>query len=500
MINGVEDKYPKVLLENREILEGNVFGLLWENLELLEIYDDLKEEMFLTLDGRFYFRLIRDLKAQGYKSIDDITLKTYFSNNSEKEQYFKLKGGSKALNNLSSLLQEVNLPKYYDDLLKSNIYLELHALGFNVVQNLDKFKDMKANDIYSYYDLLLNNLFVEKTLDLETADLTSNYESYIDRANSGQTMGISYKKASPIMNYQTCGVRKGCTIVSSTTSGGKSSWLAHHYILNFIEQGHRCILIINEEDEDAWRSLILTTVINTKVRKWDNEKKEFNYKGMSRKRFLQGSFTQEELNLIKMATEWLAQYPKSIEFIKCFDYRIETVKKIVGKYSKLGYDVCMLDTFKAPEGGSDNNPAWKLMSDGAKALFHATAKEGMYLVITAQVALRYSDVRTLNCSHLGGATAISEIADTVIIFRDAWEDEKDMGKPAKYLKPYNHMKDNNGNWLKSTTEEPINIDKKYAVATLAKVRAGEIGTTILYEKNIAFNHWHEVGYCKVSQY
>jgi hypothetical protein len=302
------------------------------------------------------------------------------------------------------------------------------------------------------------------------------------------------------MNFQTSGVRRGCTIVGATTSGGKSSVIAHHYIVNFIEQGHRIVLIINEEDEDSWRSLILTTVINTRIRQWDDEKKAYNCNGMSRKRFLQGNFTQEEWELIRKATEWLAQYPKSIEYVKCFDYKIETVKKIVGKYSKQGYDVVMLDTFKAPDGGMDDkNPAWKQMVEGSKALFQACAKANMYLIITAQVALRYSNVRKLDCSHLGGATAISEIADTVIIYRDAWLDEVNPSS-SKYLKPYNYEKDENGKWTKTKKEVQLREDRKYAIAFLAKVRAGEKGTELLYDKMIAFNVWVETGYCEVSQY
>jgi hypothetical protein len=406
------------------------------------------------------------------------------------------------MDNLSSLLSEVNMPKYYDDLLKYNLLIDLHRKGFNVVGDVDKLKELKKNDsefIYEYYDGLLNNLFIKKTLDLETADLTKGYDSFLKRANAGENMGISYQKASPIMNYQTSGVRRGCTIVGATTSGGKSSLIAHHYILNFIERGHKIVLIINEEDEDAWRSLILTTVINTRIRQWDEETGKYTA-GMSRKRFLQGNFTAEEWDLINKAVEWLAQYPETIEYVKCFNYKIETIKKIVGKYSKLKYDVVMLDTFKAPDGGADDkNPAWKQMVEGSKALFQATAKAKMYLIITAQVALRYNSVRKLTCEHLGGATAISEIADTVVIYRDLWLDELATDSN-KYIKPYNYVKGEDGKRTKTKKEVTLDPDKKYAVAFLAKVRAGEKGTEILYRKDIAFNSWVELGYCTIAQY
>lgn len=496
--SGIITKYPKELLENRGIIEGNVTGVLWKNPYLLDIYDDLKAENFITYDGRLYFTLIETMKKEGYTVIDEISIVSFMNDKPQLKAVFEKRGGYRAIDSFASLLKETNMPKYYDDLMKANVLMDLHDKGFNVLLELEKFKKMSANDVYNYYDLILNNIFIKRTLELETEDLTTGYDDFIKRANSGENMGISYAKASPIMNYQTAGVRKGCTIVASTTSGGKSSFLAHHYILNFIEQGHRIVLIINEEDSDAWRSLLLTTVINTRIRQWDETTHSFT-KGMSRKRFLQGNFTDEEMDLINKAIAWLAQYPKSIEYVKCFDYKIETVKKIVGKYSKLGYDVVMLDTFKAPDGGDTNNPAWKQMVEGSKALFQATAKEGMYLIITAQVALRYSSVRKLTCEHLGGATAISEIADTVIIFRDLFTDEVDE-EDKKYVKPYKHLKGEDGKYTSSTTPIYLNPMEKYAVAFLAKVRAGEKGTEILYKKDMAYNVWHELGFCTVAQF
>jgi hypothetical protein len=497
-IDGIVEKYPIELLEGREIIEGNIVGLLWRYLYLLDIYEDLKVDDFVTEDGRIYFMMIKGMKEDGFTVIDEISVLTFLSTKPELKTIFDKKGGFRAINSLAILLNEINMPKYHDDLLKFNLLMGLHDKGFNVVKEIQKFRLMSSNDVYNYFDMVLNDLFIKKSLDLETADLSSGYDAFIEKANSGQNMGISYAEASPIMNYQTAGLRKGCTIVASTTSGGKSSWLAHHYIINFVEKGHRIVLIINEEDEDSWRSLILTTVINTKIIKWDESKGEYNHKSISRKRFLQGGFTEEEMYLINEAKKWLAQYPKSIEYVKCFDYKIETVKKIVGKYSKLGYDICMLDTFKAPDGAGDN-PAWKQMTEGSKALFQACAKADMYLIITAQVALRYNSVRKLTCENLGGATQISEIAHTVVIFRDLWEDEIDEDDK-KYIKPYNYIKGADGKWLSSTKEETLRSDKKYAVAFLAKCRAGEKGAEILYRKDIAFNVWKEIGYCSIAQF
>jgi hypothetical protein len=216
-------------------MEGNVIGLLWRHQYLFEVYDDLQEKNFITYDGRFYFTLISKMREAGYASIDEISIATFMNDKPSLKQTFENKGGFRSINSLAMLLDEINMPKYYDDLLKYDLLMGLHDRGFNVIQGMDKFKLMDSSDVYSYYDGLLNDLFIKKTLDLETADLTKGYADYIQRANSGQNMGISYRKASPIMNFQTCGVRKGCTIVGATTSGGKSSWLAHHYILDFIK-------------------------------------------------------------------------------------------------------------------------------------------------------------------------------------------------------------------------------------------------------------------------
>jgi hypothetical protein len=491
-MSGEDERYPKELLKNRHIIEGNFLGLLWRKITLLDNYNHLKDKDFITTDGRFYFCMMKEMRKMGFNTIDEINLLTYFGvKDAIVKKLFDDKGGYRALTSFAVLLNEDNIDKYYDDIIKYNILMILHDKKFDVMSNLDTFIMGDSNSVYNYFDGILNTIFVHKTLDLETADLTTGYDKFIEKADSGQNMGISYAKASPILNYQTAGVRKGCTIVASTTSGGKSSWLAKQYILDFIEQGHKVILIINEEEEEAWRSLLLTTVINYKL--WDRS-------GFTRKRFLEGHFTEAEHELIKKAVIWLEQYAGSIEFVKCFDYRIDTVKMIVGKYSKLGYDVVILDTFKAPDnGGSDNNPAWKQMVEASKALFQACMKAGMYLIVTAQVALRYNNIRKLGCEHLGGATAISEIADTVIIFRDAWADEIDMGNN-KYINPYNFIRKEDGTYSSSVQKIELDPKEQYAIAFLAKVRGGARGTELVYKKNIAFNNWKELGYCTVSQY
>jgi hypothetical protein len=139
------------------------------------------------------------------------------------------------------------------------------------------------------------------------------------------------------------------------------------------------------------------------------------------------------------------------------------------------------------------------MVEGSKMLFQACVKANMYLIITSQVALRHNMVRKLGCEHLGGATQISEIADTVVIFRDLWQDELDETSN-KYPKPYEFLKNEHGKYTGTKVCKTLKPDRKYAVAFLTKVRGGEKGTEILYQKDIGMNCWFETGYVNIAQY
>jgi replicative DNA helicase len=88
-INGANEKYPEQLLEGRELTEGNCVGLLWRYMYLVDIYDDLKEEDFITVDGRLYFKIIKEMKKAGYEIIDAVNVATFMKDRPTLNEIFE---------------------------------------------------------------------------------------------------------------------------------------------------------------------------------------------------------------------------------------------------------------------------------------------------------------------------------------------------------------------------------------------------------------------------
>ena len=92
--------------------------------------------------------------------------------------------------------------------------------------------------------------------------------------------------------------------------------------------------------------MILSTVLFNKV----------NYRKINRQRFIQGGFSAEDREHIKLAQQWLKDQEGKIEFIETSDYSIGNVKKIIRKYSKIDYGLFIFDTLKPELENSAN--AW----------------------------------------------------------------------------------------------------------------------------------------------
>ena len=72
-IQGIEEKYPKELLENRLAIEGCVIGCIYKDILCLDEVN-LKQDHFITRDGRFYFTLAQYLRKKNFNVFDEVTI------------------------------------------------------------------------------------------------------------------------------------------------------------------------------------------------------------------------------------------------------------------------------------------------------------------------------------------------------------------------------------------------------------------------------------------
>ena len=134
-ISGVQEKYPAEILQNSEMIEGNVCSCLLQNLTY---FDDSKLEAssFLTKDGRFLYSLGRMMRDKSYASCDEVSVLSNIEGNESLKARLEEIGGWKSIQNLMDCVDIRNWDAYFDALNKRNVLCELSLAGYNLVDKI----------------------------------------------------------------------------------------------------------------------------------------------------------------------------------------------------------------------------------------------------------------------------------------------------------------------------------------------------------------------------
>ena len=472
---------PKEIIENRNVIECNWIFSLYKDLSLVDDYKNVvNTEDIITEDGIFYYGLIQGLAKNGYQVADNMSIHEYLSNKKTVNKSFEERGGFSTVKKITDLISINNIDTYYEELVKNNLLIRLYNSGFNIMQNLDKFKDMSSEDIYNYYDYQLNNISVGKIEKIKVEDLSSGYEEWIKRADSAKNVG--FRVGSSLMDYQLAGIhRGGLTLYLGGIGQGKSSSSVSLFILPAIEDGNDITILCNEQTADEYRSMIISTVLFSRIG---------NVRDMNRMSITLGNFDDYKRQKLREAADWIEKQPGKIRFVELQNYDITSVRKIIKQQSKLGCSYFFFDVLKNVEDASEK--AWAELSDVAKKLFGLAKKENVAIIASAQLASDSMNRKYLDLMSVGKSRAISECATTVIGFRPIMNNEIDKIKPWKYQK----NKDGSNKKIKEVYD--LDADKHYIMQFIMKNRCGDTTTQIVQEFNQSFNTIRDVGYFKAS--
>lgn len=345
---------------------------------------------------------------------------------------------------------------------------------------------MDAEGVYNYYDAYLNAVCVDRIEKLKIEDLSDGYEDYIAEWDKGKMLGFPIKHKR--LNSRLAGIHKSNLLLHLAGIGqGKTSTAIEFYILPAIENGDHVCIIANEQGVSEFRQMILSTVVFNKI-----ETKS----SLNRQKFFRGNFSDEDKRAMKDGVNWLRNQKGKITFVETPDYSIGLVKKIVRKYAKFGCGLFVFDTLKPALESSER--AWAEFSEVAKELFMISKKEDVAIIATAQLSSEASHRRFLDLSCVGKSRAIAETATQVVMFRPVTVEEKTPGDKNKYyLKPYNMERDESGKYTNKKEYFDLDPNKDYIVLFTPKNRFGEIGSPIVFERNMAFNTYVERGFCDI---
>lgn len=379
-----------------------------------------------------------------------------------------------------SLLNIANIDSYYDELIKNNALMDLYDAGFAVVENWDKFSGMTSTEVYDYMEYQLNNIFASKIANLKVEDLSDGYDKYVEEWDRGVMRGFTI--GYPMLNYRLAGVHKKNLLLHLAHIGnGKTTSSILFYILPAIEHGENVCIIANEQGVEEFRQMILSTVLFNRI----------NYRKINRQRFIQGGFSPDDLEHIKMAQEWLREKEGRIMFVETNDYSVSNVRKVIRKYSRIGYGLFVFDTLK-PEI-ENSTTAWQDFSEVSKELFMIAKKEDVAIIATAQLSGESMSRRYLDLSCVGKSKAIAETATQVVMFRTLSADEK------TNMSVFVHKKDpTTGKFMNVKEQIKLDPDKDYIVLFTPKNRFGDTKPQIVYERNMAWNSLREIGLTEIN--
>lgn len=478
------DNYPRELTDNRDMIEANFIFCLWRNPDLYGDYEkDVRADKdLMTEDGRFYYSLGYEMYKLNYKSFDDASIYSYVEGKETLKNGFARRGGYKSVDDIKKILNEDNIDTYYDELVKSNMLMKLHDKGFNVINELDKFKKMNSVQLYNYFEYQLDNVFLGRGAGVKIEDLDID-EEFIDSCDAGEEMGLSYAASCPLLNFHTLGLHKANVQIFAGFSGtGKTSFCISSYIMPILDQGESIVIVANEMNKKAWQHILMATILSHKL----------GYFGLPRKKQKMGGLSTEQKEKMREAMDYYNKHYKGrLKFAKIYDYSVEDVKKIMRKMAKQGFGYALYDTFKAEDAASQTVTGELI--EASKQLLQVAEKENIGIIITMQLAIYMENTRYLSSACLSNAKGVKEVVSELVLTRPLWDDEM---PGEKYdVKPYRFRKDSQGKYTKIKEEIQLNPDKKYRLIFLDKTRNDEGETVLLYQFDGAWNKWIELGYC-----
>ncbi|CEQ01633.1 putative replicative DNA helicase [[Clostridium] sordellii] len=459
--------------------EGLLSGLILKKPELYQDYDINKE--LLSPEALFYVGIVNRLLEKGIEVVDEVSFINEVNDLNLNDTYERM-GGYSTIKELMSIVDIRNADMIVDDWRKWNLIKYYETEGILKSDKLfDKLTQMTSIQVEDYIIYKATNTMLKCVSGrIKEIDLTTGYDKAIEEWNLGNAIG--YKLGFPIINYTLAGLHRGTlNLLLAFSGGGKTSFALPLAVLPIIESGEKMVIMANEQDEMEWRQMLLATVMFNRIK----------YYGMNRQKFLYGNFSEKDREALRESSKWLEQYSGNLTFVEMKDYNIDNIRRIIKKYSKIGFNTMLVDTLKPTDETSDKS--WAEFSETSKELFLLAKQCDVALLCTAQLATNSYGKKYLDINSIGKSRAIAEVAAQILMFRDIKDQEKEN------LKVWKKKRDENTGKLTNKNEIiKLDKDKDYIVLFVAKNRFGESNVQLVYEKNMSFNQYYEVGFTSIQ--
>lgn len=476
-------KINKKIAENSLSSEANVCAILWKQSDLYNTYDNLSLDDFQSNVWKVFFEIGRQIIVEEHKKVlDELTVEFYLQRHEKLKAKFDEYGGYSTIEQAKEYVEVENFDGYIKDLKKFKTLKTMNELGFPVAKNFSKYVDMSLEDIYHYFDALLNHTFINAETEIKTYNVADGIFDLINKMDEGQKFGIPLS-GSDLLSNQIAGLQKGQIYFLSTSSGvGKSFLMCRWLLPTIIKEKKKICMIINEEDETRIQTELLVHFAN-------------NVLGghITKTELRNGGFSQETKDLLYKSAEKIRELKDSncITIIPLESYNADIAIKSIKKYANLGVEYFCLDTLKLGNDAKSEQSWLALQCDLVKMYDIIKPKaKNVALFITTQLGKQSLTQRYLTNFSIGISKNIIDVASVVILGRLVLDDEK--GDEKSSIRCFRVEGRN--------TKIPFKLDpnKHYIALFISKNRFGSAnGSQIIAEIDYNTNYYKEVGYANI---
>ena len=472
----------KKVLQYKLGSEASVVAMMFEDPNLLK-ESNLTENDFHTEWWKVYFRILTGIVITEEKECaSEVDIGLYLNKHPEQKKRYDEYGGYETIKRAKETVNIKNFDGYLKDLRKWNVVLKMIERGFPCDDGmLSKFCDMSVEDIYDEYTVYLNDIFSNVDNNIQAYNGFDEMRELIDELDSGVGQGIPFANCD-ILNAETGGMLGGNIIGIGASSGVGKSTLSINYIFpSMVKYNMRAVFIINEEDQTKFKKEALIWCCTNILKK-----------PIQKKILRDGGFDNETRNTLYEAAEWFEKQKDNhnITIIPLEQYTARTVIKLIKKYSKMNYDVIVLDTLKESYD-SRNKESWKSLMTDCVDFYDCIKHTNTCMVITYQLVKNKS--RYLSNADIGISKGILDVFSVNIFFRRPFKTEFKGERESLYCYKFE------GDSKKSKVAFTLDKEKHYMIGFISKNRFGQSDIQIVSEADFSINKYQDIGYCMVPQ-
>lgn len=332
--------------EYKTIAEANIVSLFWKNTDLLYSYSNIKLEDLSENMWKVYWQIAYDVVIKERKVLDEITVNFYLEKHPKLRLKFDEYGGYDKIIGAGEYVDEKNIEAYVHELQKWNVVIEMLKNKFPVSSRISDFVDMKIEQIYDEYNVMLNHIFAKAEGESKSYNLGDGIYELIEELDEGVALGLPYENL-PMYTKETGGAYLGgIHLIGGISNVGKSSFLRNAVIPSCLKYGEPILIMLNEDGLKKWQREFLVWTANN-IYKTDLQKYTVR----------DGKYTSEIKALLIKCADWIKEQDEKgiIKIIPLQKFKTSTSIKHINKYAHLGFKHFIIDTFKADHDATVEN-------------------------------------------------------------------------------------------------------------------------------------------------